>query len=79
MVGDHYTKKWDAYPFDQIAKRGPSDTEFQQLKKEVQEMKELLKRAVEYDKKNNEPDCKTDDKLRLLRQIAEAMGVKLDV
>lgn len=57
---------------------GPTKQEFEELKKEVMEMKELLKRAVAYDKANNEPDCQMEEKVQLLRKVAELVGVSLD-
>lgn len=93
MVGDHYAGKpeWQrmiqptttTYPqqaFDGLGTRVvvPVDKrEFDALKKEVLEMRELLKRAAEYDKRNNEPHCEQEDKIRLLKQVAEAFGVDL--
>ena len=57
---------------------GPSKFEFEQLRKEVLEMKELLKRAVEYDKKNNEPHCEIEEKMATLKSVAKLFGVNLD-
>jgi hypothetical protein len=48
------------------------------LKKEVEEMKELLKRAVEYDERNNEPHCEIEEKVEVLKKVAELLGVDLD-
>lgn len=56
---------------------GVSREEFEALKKEVQEMKELLIKAKEYDRANNEPDCEMDEKVALLKKIAELVGVDL--
>ena len=58
--------------FGQVSKE-----EFDALKKEVQDMKKLLERAVEYDKKNNEPNCEMEDKVALLKQVAKMVGVDL--
>lgn len=52
-------------------------TEFEALRKEVLEMKELLKKAVEYDKRNNEPHCELEEKVALLKKVAEVFGVDL--
>lgn len=52
--------------------------EFEALRKEVEDMKALLKRAKEYDERNEEPDCETDDKMDLLRRVAKLVGVDLD-
>lgn len=94
MVGDHYRDKWKDwqtspvqpginYPSDHqyvILKSGNEITreEFDALKKEVEEMKALLIRAAKYDEENNEPHCEMDEKVELLKKIAEAVGVNLE-
>jgi len=55
-----------------------SRKEFEQLKRDVLEMKELLKRAKEYDERENEPHCEIEEKMKFLRQVAKAVGVDLD-
>ena len=40
-------------------------------------MKKLLIRAAEYDKRNNEPNCEMEDKVALLKKVAEMVGVDL--
>lgn len=52
--------------------------EFDALKREVEEMKTLLKRAKEYDERNHEPDCEIEEKMDLLRRVAKLVGVDLD-
>jgi hypothetical protein len=47
------------------------------LRREVEQLKELLKGAIEYDKRNNEPHCEIDEKVALLKKIAEAFGIDL--
>jgi hypothetical protein len=64
------------FPFEE--KPTVSRWEYEQLRKEVEEMKQLLIKALDYDKKNNEPDCQIDDKLATLRKIAELVGINLD-
>lgn len=51
--------------------------QFEDLKKEVEEMKALLQRAIEYDKRNNEPDCEMEEKVAVLKKMAELFGVDL--
>lgn len=83
MVGDHYTDKWQ--PWNQkIDNSGlnnyfnnVSRKEFDDLKKEVIDMKELLIKAKEYDKINNEPNCEIEGKVELLKKIADLVGVDL--
>lgn len=84
MVGDHYrdkwTNDWPAVVQPMTVKLPPDITreEFDALKKEVKEMKALLKRAKEYDERNNEPDCEIEEKMALLRKVARMVGVDLD-
>lgn len=56
----------------------PSREEFEALKKEVLEMKELLKRAVKYDEDNNQPHCEQDEKIAILKKVAEMVGITLE-
>jgi len=90
MIGDHFHDKWkdnqlvNPNPFQPITTTGTytfdlvTRSEFEALKKEVLEMKELLKRAVEYDKNNNQPHCEMDEKVALLKKVAELVGISLD-
>jgi hypothetical protein len=89
MVGDHYKDKWKdwpsvfnpepflpskpVFPFPNLV----SKEEFEALKAEVEEMKKLLERAVEYDKRTNQPHCEMEDKVALLKKVAEYVGVDL--
>jgi hypothetical protein len=52
--------------------------ELDALKREVEQLKQLLIGAVEYDKKNNEPHCEMDTKVELIKQIGKALGVDLE-
>ena len=91
MVGDWYHDKWKDYPPVQpyyvpqtvpattvVLNTGVSQEEFDKLKKEVEDMKELLRRAKIYDEKNNEPNCEIEEKMKFLRRVAEAVGINLD-
>lgn len=90
MVGDHYRDVWTdpnrngwhtgpSVPNMPIILPSPiSREEFDALKKEVLEMKALLKRAKEYDERNNEPECEVDEKMDLLRKVAKLVGIDLD-
>ena len=81
MVGDYYKDRtyptiWpnstEAYPSPVANKK-----EFDELKKSVEELKELLKAAKKYDEKLNEPHCETDEKVAFLKKVAEWVGVDL--
>lgn len=83
MVGDYYSQKWAGGAGQGqgqntfILSPPISREEFDALKKEVLEMKELLLRAKEYDGKNNQPDCENAKKLEILQKVAELVGVDL--
>lgn len=39
---------------------------------------EMLRMAREYDKRTNQPDCESEDKKRILREIADKFGIKIE-
>ena len=94
MVGQHYDEKWwpqikpqpQQIPFDKTTITTtdlekwltPTKADFDALKKEVEEMKKLLQKALEYDKRNNEPHCEMENKVALLKKVAELVGVSLE-
>ena len=79
MVGDHFGDKWNQPNYQQWFSDLNKVTreEFEALKKEVEEMKALLKKAAEYDKRNNEPNCEMEEKVKMLKKVAELFGVDL--
>lgn len=93
MIGDFYSYKWPTeYPWVIPAISSPPGTatqgstsmsygvsreEFEQLKREVQDLKALLVRAKEYDEKNGEPKCEMEEKVNLLKKVAELVGVDI--
>lgn len=90
MIGETFRKRYEPepwYPWPQVKKieypdqpfqPNISKQEFEDLKKEVKLLKDLLKAAKAYDVKNNEPNCENDEKMKLLKKIAKAVGVDLD-
>lgn len=79
MIGDHYQDKWREINYDFSSYiQNVSRAEFEALKKEVENLKELLKRAKEYDEKNNEPNCEIEEKMEFLRKVAQLVGIDLD-
>jgi len=80
MIGDHYNHKWNQPNYQQYFTNihNISREEFNTLKKEVEEMKQLLIKAKIYDEKNNEPNCEIENKIATLKKIAELMGVNLN-
>jgi hypothetical protein len=92
MIGDHFDDKWrPLFPpqmptipapaivdWEKLFNPPPTKADYDALKKEVEEMKELLKKALEYDKKNNEPHCEIEEKMAILKAVAKGMGVDLN-
>lgn len=52
--------------------------EFEALKKDIQELKELLKAAKKYDEATNQKDCQMEDKVAFIRKMAEYVGVDME-
>lgn len=52
--------------------------EFDDLKKLVEQMRKDLAAAIEYDKATNQPDCQNEEKYKILRAVAEALGLSLE-
>lgn len=47
------------------------------VKKELELLKDLLKRAIKYDEKMNQPECEMEQKIEAIRKVAEIAGVDL--
>jgi hypothetical protein len=56
---------------------GVSQAEFDRLKREVEELRKLLTAAKAFDAATGQPDCEVDEKVALIRRIAEFVGVDL--
>lgn len=78
-MGDYWTQRTlpEKYPMWSDIINNPSRAEFEQLKKDVEELKRLLKAAKRYDEKVGEPHCEVEDKVILIKKIADAVGVDL--
>jgi hypothetical protein len=55
----------------------PTRQEFDDLKAKVDEMHKILKVAKQYDTDTGQPDCEMSDKVALLKQVADLVGVDL--
>jgi len=51
--------------------------EFEALRKEVLELKELLKAANKFDAATGQPNCEHEEKIALVKRIAEFVGVEI--
>ncbi len=56
---------------------GVSREEFDRLKREVEELVKLLAAAKEFDAATGQPDCEVDEKVAMIRKIADFVGVDL--
>jgi hypothetical protein len=65
-------------PADKWTPTPPSREEFDRLRKEIEELKAMLKKAKELDKAMGLPDCQMESKIEFLRKCAELVGVDLD-
>jgi hypothetical protein len=89
MVSDRYTDIWKDRPYFQPFPTIPSTQfpesdriskeDFDELKREVLELKDWIIRAKQYDIDNNEPECELEEKTALIKKIAELVGVEIDV
>lgn len=52
--------------------------ELERLRAEVEELRLLLAAAKRYDDATGQPDCEQEEKLTLLRRVAELVGVDLE-
>lgn len=56
----------------------PSQEEFDQLKRDVEEMRKELVVARQQDIEDGNPDCEMEEKIAFIRGIAEFVGIDLD-
>ena|SRR5690242_1190829 len=93
MVGDFYGDKFRGIPYKpwepptdwrpEAARTQPivikdHTEEIAALRREIADMKDLLRRAIKYDERSGQPECFNDDKIAFLRKVAESVGISLD-
>lgn len=52
--------------------------EFEALRHEMQELKTLLLAAKRFDRETGQPDCEMDEKVEIIRRVADLVGVDLE-
>lgn len=55
----------------------PTRAEFASLKREVEELKKLLQAAKAFDEATGQPDCEMEEKVEIVKKVAELVGVDL--
>ena len=83
FVGDNWQKGFEKRPYYQPEQTNfnlsnISREEFDELKKEVTALKELLIAAKNFDEATGQPDCEVDEKVALIKAVAKAVGVDLE-
>jgi hypothetical protein len=73
MIMDAKYDQWQKYVNRFIPLPSPQITQA-----EIDEFRELLRRAREYDKKHNEPDCELEEKRKRIKDLAEELGIEVD-
>lgn len=87
-IGDQYKEqfpqKWPQFvpqvPYDSpkvVIHQGISQSDFDALKKEVEELKKLLQAAKAFDEATGQPHCEIDEKVKLIKAVAKLVGVDL--
>lgn len=86
---DYWEKKYPTQPFPfapypeikgpQVvpSDSGVSRKDFDDLRKEVMELKELLLAAKKFDEATGQPNCEIEEKVEILKKVAELVGVDL--
>ncbi len=86
MIGDDFTSRFPIqYPNINTQQHLPKidyklvpAEEWDALKAEVAELKELLLAAKKYDEATGQKDCEMEEKIELLRKIGDALGISLE-
>lgn len=82
VISDDFNKRNDFTKYLQHAQQPTSISpvtreEFDKLKKEMEELKILLKAAKKYDQNTGQPDCEMESKIAMLKEVAKIVGVDL--
>jgi len=85
MIYDHFSDKWEKLrkqleelPYVYPTPIVPQPIVPQISPSEIEEFRQLLDRAREYDIKHNQPNCELEDKKERIRRLAKELGVKID-
>jgi hypothetical protein len=79
-VGGYWQQQLPTYPSYPTIINNPSEVskaDFDALRREVEELKNLLMAAKKFDDATGQPDCEMDEKVALIKKIAAIVGVDL--
>jgi hypothetical protein len=92
-IGDHYRDKWvpqfppnpqplpfapiPSNPLQQIPPLATKE-DVDKLREEVENLKKLLKLAKKIDEQTGAKDCEMEEKIAILRKVADMVGIDLD-
>lgn len=83
MIADHFIDKWQPRyepPAQFMPLVFPPPVEINQLTdEEVAELRKLLERAKEYDRRTGQPECELEEKKETLRKLARQLGVEIEL
>ncbi len=76
MVMDHYSDKWQRVTLPLTPVPSPLVIPASPITpQEVDEFRQLLERAREYDRKHGEPECELQEKRDRIKKLADELGV----
>ena len=78
--GDTFPERWPSIPIppQPVYEPAISREEFEALRREIEELKKLLRAAKDFDEATGQPDCEMDEKVELIKRVAELVGVDLE-
>lgn len=66
------------YEFDaQVKKNEALQKEVDTLKKDLEELRELMKAAQKYDEATGQKDCEQEEKIATFKKLADLLGIDL--
>jgi archaellum component FlaC len=74
---DQFPQKWPNFNPLPADPSSVSRIEFEALRREIEELKNLLVAAKKFDEATGQPHCEMDEKVKLIKAIAKMVGVDL--
>lgn len=79
---ESYPKIWETVSTPAVTKKDlkllATKEEVEKLRQELEALKKLLKAAKIFDEEVGEPDCKQDNKVAIIKKMAELLEVDLE-